>query len=111
MALFNSIALIVFVVLMAAASITGTNYTRNPHRVTLLRNALVLNAIAVVAAIIYATTLALPLPQWWKVAFVAAIIGYNYLTARLWKAIRAQHDTSRQRSFVQATVEEDNYNR
>lgn len=110
MDLVNRTALIVFVVLVTGAYALGIRYIRRPSRTTLHSNALALIGLAVIAFSVFAITY--PDVAWgWKVALIAGSILFGYLTGRQLNSTRAEYEDDQQRSFVQATVEDDRNNR
>lgn len=106
----NTTAFIVFVALVTGAYALGTLYIRTPSRTALHSNALALISLAVVAATVFALTY--PDLAWgWKAALIAGFIGFGYQCARMFNSTRDEYEASQQRSFVQATVEDDRNNR
>ncbi|MCZ4562225.1 hypothetical protein O4160_15390 [Rhodococcus sp. IEGM 1401] len=110
MNLVNPTALTVFVVAVTGAYALGILYIRRPSRTALHSNALALISLAVVAATVFALTY--PDLAWgWKAALIAGFILFGYQCARMFNSTREEYEASQQRSFVQATVEEDRTNR
>lgn len=110
MNLVNITAFIVFVVLVTGAYAVGTVYIRTPSRVTLHSNALALIGLAVVAASVFALTYP-DLIFEWKAALIAGSILFGYLSARMFNSTRTEYEASQQRSFTQATLDDDRDNR
>lgn len=110
MELVNRTALIVFVVLVTGAYVIGTAYIRKPSSLRLYSNAVSLNGLAALAAVVFAVTF--PDLAWgWKIAASAAPIAMAYFSIRMLNSTRDEYDARQQRSFVQATVEDDRNNR
>lgn len=110
MNLVNTTAFIVFVVTVTGSYAVGAVYVRKPSRASLHSNALALISLAVVAASVFAITY--PDVAWgWKAALTAVSILFGYLTARQFNSTRAEYEAEQQRSFVQATVDDDRTNR
>ncbi|MGB2720377.1 MAG: hypothetical protein WBG53_19445 [Rhodococcus sp. (in: high G+C Gram-positive bacteria)] len=110
MNLVNTTAFIVFVVLVTGSYAVGAVYVRKPSRVTLHANALALIGLAVVAASVFALTYP-DLIFEWKAALIAGSILFGYLTARQFNSTRAEYEADQQRSFTQATLDDDRNHR
>lgn len=110
MNLVNATALVVSVVLLVTTYALGVTYKLKPSRVSLHSNAIALHCCAALAAVVFAATL--PDTGWyWRLLVIAAAIGGTYAAIRLLNRTRAEYEASQQRSFAQATAEEDRTNR
>lgn len=110
MNLVNPTAMSVFVMAVTGAYALGILYIRTPSRVTLHSNAIALIYLAAVAGIVFVITF--PDLGWgWKAVLIAASILSGYLSARTFNRTRAAYEADQERSFTQATLDDDRDNR